>query len=69
MNEITNTEIKEVTKLIKYTTPSGEKTLKVASTPYPYATPTYGGKQAGVIVLDKSGEIKEREGGLIFLLK
>ena len=36
MSEITNTEIKEVTKLIKYTTLSGEKTLKVASTPYPY---------------------------------
>lgn len=37
MSEITNNEeIKEVTKLIKYTTPSGEKTLKVASTPYPY---------------------------------
>lgn len=29
------------------------------------ATPTYGGKQAGVIVLDKSGEIKEREGALV----
>lgn len=37
MSEITNNEeIKEVTKLIKYTTPTGEKTLKVASTPYPY---------------------------------
>ena len=36
MSEITNTEIKEVTKLIKYTTLSGEKTLKVSSTPYPY---------------------------------
>lgn len=36
MSEITNTEIKEVTKLIKYTTTTGEKTLKVASTPYPY---------------------------------
>ena len=69
MNEITNTEIKEVTKLIKYTTPSGEKTLKVASTPYPYATPTYGGKQAGAIVLDNRGEIQEREGRLIFLLQ
>lgn len=37
MSEITNNEeIKEVTKLIKYSTLSGEKTLKVASTPYPY---------------------------------
>lgn len=37
MSEITNNEeIKEVTKLIKYTTLSGEKSLKVASTPYPY---------------------------------
>ena len=37
MSEITNNEeIKEVTKSIKYTTPTGEKTLKVASTPYPY---------------------------------
>lgn len=40
MSEITNTETKEVTKLIKYTTPSGEKTLKVASTPYPYLQST-----------------------------
>lgn len=29
------------------------------------ATPTYGGKQAGVIVLDKNGEVKEREGALV----
>ena len=37
MSEITNNEeIKEVTKLIKYSTLSGEKTLKVASAPYPY---------------------------------
>lgn len=37
MSKITNNEeIKEVTKLIKYTTLSGEKALKVASTPYPY---------------------------------
>ena len=28
------------------------------------ATPTYGGKQAGVIILDKNGEVKEREGAL-----
>lgn len=40
MSEITNTEIKEVTKLIKYTTTTGEKTLKVASTPYPYLQST-----------------------------
>lgn len=30
------TEVKEPVKTIKYTTLSGEKTLKVASTPYPY---------------------------------
>lgn len=29
------------------------------------ATPTYGGKQAGVIVIDKDGEVKEREGALV----
>ncbi len=29
------------------------------------ATPTYGGKQAGVIILDKNGEVKEREGALV----
>ena len=29
------------------------------------ATPTYGGKQAGIIVLDKNGEVKEREGALV----
>lgn len=38
MSEITNNEveIKEVTKIIKYTTVDGERTLKVSSTPYPY---------------------------------
>ena len=45
MSEITNTEIKEVTKLIKYTTLSGEKALKVTSTPYPYL------QSAGKVVL------------------
>ena len=42
MSEITNNEveIKEVTKLIKYTTTTGEKTLKVASTPYQYLQST-----------------------------
>lgn len=29
------------------------------------ATPTYGGKQAGVIVIDRDGEVKEREGALV----
>lgn len=29
------------------------------------ATPTYGGKQAGVIIIDKNGEVKEREGALV----
>ena len=38
MSEITNNEveIKEVTKIIRYTTVDGEKILKVSSTPYPY---------------------------------